>query len=79
MDTLKIDIKKAKECMGSSQEYLLSRQHRSGFWMGVLVADVSVVADYIILGKILRLRKKILLFAQFVASLSIASFPSIAG
>lgn len=53
MDTSKIDIKKVKECIRSSQEYLLSQQHRDGYWMGVLEADVSVVADYIILGRII--------------------------
>lgn len=50
---LKIDIKKIVECISSSQEYLLSRQHADGCWMGVLEADVSVVADFIILGRII--------------------------
>jgi len=62
MDTLKIDKKigekKVKECIRRSQEYLLSRQHSDGYWTGILEADVSVVADYIILGRILGINSK---------------------
>lgn len=37
----------------SAQEYLLSVQHSDGYWAGLLEADVSVVAGFIVLSKFL--------------------------
>lgn len=56
MGLLKIDYKKLENAIGKSQEYLLSRQHSAGYWAGLLEADVSVVAGFIPLMRILGIR-----------------------
>jgi squalene-hopene/tetraprenyl-beta-curcumene cyclase len=53
---LKIEDKKIDTCIEGAQEYLLSRQHKDGYWIGLLEADVTVVTDFIPLMRIFGIR-----------------------
>jgi len=44
---LSIDTEKIADHIERSQDYLLSRQHKEGYWVGLLEADVSVVSGFI--------------------------------
>ncbi|MCL4377834.1 MAG: squalene--hopene cyclase [Actinobacteria bacterium] len=56
MDMSGINLKKLNECIENSQNYLFSRQSDEGFWVGMLEADVSVVAGFIILFRFLGIQ-----------------------
>ena len=51
-----INIKKLNDCIENSQNYLFSRQSDEGYWVGMLEADVSVVASFITLFRFLGIR-----------------------
>jgi len=64
----KIDPKKLDSSIEKAQEYLLSRQHEDGYWMGLLEADVTVVTDFLPLMRIFGIRnpereKKVMKYA----------------
>jgi len=50
---LNYDVNK---CIEKSQNYLLSKQHKEGYWVGLLEADVSVVAGFIPLIRIFGIK-----------------------
>jgi squalene-hopene/tetraprenyl-beta-curcumene cyclase len=58
MDMLKIGDKKLDTCIEKAQEYLFSKQHEDGYWIGLLEADVTVVTDFIPLMRIFGIKDK---------------------
>ncbi len=55
---LKTDSEKILKNIKKSREYLFSRQHEDGYWVGLLEADVSVVSGFIPLIRFLGIRNK---------------------
>jgi len=53
---LKIQDKTLDKCIDRAQQYIFSRQHKAGYWMGLLEADVTVVTDFIPLMRIFGIR-----------------------
>jgi len=53
---LKIGDKKLDICIDKAKEYLFSKQHEDGYWIGLLEADVTVVTDFIPLMRIFSIR-----------------------
>lgn len=53
---LKTENKKLNTSISKAQEYLFSRQHQDGYWIGLLEADVTVVTDFIPLMRIFGVR-----------------------
>ncbi|MGM0365309.1 MAG: squalene--hopene cyclase [Actinomycetota bacterium] len=55
---LTIDRETVSQNIRKSQEYLLSRQHKQGYWVGLLEADVSVVSGFIPLARFLGIEDR---------------------
>ena len=51
-----MDLKKINISIKSAQDYLLSIQHKEGYWVGLLEADVSVMAGFILLMRFLGIK-----------------------
>lgn len=51
-----MDLKKINLSIENTQEYLLSLQHKEGYWAGLLEADVSVVAGFIVLMRFIGIK-----------------------
>ena len=49
-------LKKINISIKSAQDYLLSIQHKEGYWVGLLEADVSVMAGFILLMRFLGIK-----------------------
>lgn len=51
-----VDFIKLDACISKAQEFLFSRQHKDGYWIGLLEADVTVVTDFIPLMRIFGIK-----------------------
>jgi squalene-hopene/tetraprenyl-beta-curcumene cyclase len=53
---LTIELRQLDEAISKTQEYLLSRQNKKGYWVGILEADATVVSGFIPLLRFLNIR-----------------------
>ena len=51
---LDADLADVESAIGGSRDFLLSLQHRDGYWCGELEADAMLEADYIYLHTVLE-------------------------